>query len=754
MSATAAVEGTAPRREPGAAEVKSRLRAVELVLDAALAGLRNGTFHELVRQRPGLVRRLARHHGPVIRGSGGEAFDGADAEVHTARVLLCWLMTQLRPDLEPSFEGIHRDAWLNLTNWRPALAVMTHAGLVAVPEFRDRYRRRPDEASIDNLCGIWGVGVSTYYRYLERAKRAMAAQLIEPPPNVARRLTLRRMAVVDVLARTPADTADRRNDWHARQAVRALSRRDPCSALWHRLQAGDAAGFIATLTTHAAQLAGDAEVDALVERIASTELSTRQRFDLWLARAALFRTRNAPEREQQSYEKALQTAHAAGDRLLLGLAYGALGRFYEPRDADRAFACYQDSVDFLREVNLISGDDSVAEHYATTLIRLAWLYALRNDPRSKTVLDQAEQLRQQFSIAPEVAGLLEQTWGEYWRRAGDLSAALAHKHRALNLFERIGDQRSILVTYLNLSSLYGEARQFDRAIGYAQRILDVAQRHVVEPATLVSTHLTLGLNHFWQGQVDRAIAHYQTALELSGRSQLRVHAYRAHHNLAEAYFTRFRDAADTDDERRGDAHVQTLLAAPATEATPALIEATRGLKAQVMAAVKDESVNRLMPGEAAAHPAEMTAVERERAVLAVPGAPEQHVRARLALANAYLAISVKEREAARQLIERHQLGSRFASELGQLRETFNRELTLEQRLLASWKRDGADLLDDTRRAALIERLLRDGVINKSGYADVCAVSPATASKHLAALAERGLLEQTGKGPSTRYRLPP
>jgi Fic family protein len=54
---------------------------------------------------------------------------------------------------------------------------------------------------------------------------------------------------------------------------------------------------------------------------------------------------------------------------------------------------------------------------------------------------------------------------------------------------------------------------------------------------------------------------------------------------------------------------------------------------------------------------------------------------------------------------------------------------------------------------VIAHLLRDRAINKSGYADLCNVSPATASKHLSTLTERGLLQQTGKGPSTRYRLP-
>ena len=49
--------------------------------------------------------------------------------------------------------------------------------------------------------------------------------------------------------------------------------------------------------------------------------------------------------------------------------------------------------------------------------------------------------------------------------------------------------------------------------------------------------------------------------------------------------------------------------------------------------------------------------------------------------------------------------------------------------------------------------MASGYVNKSGYAELCALSPATASKHLGTLAERGLLVQTGKGPATRYMLP-
>jgi hypothetical protein len=162
--------------------------------------------------------------------------------------------------------------------------------------------------------------------------------------------------------------------------------------------------------------------------------------------------------------------------------------------------------------------------------------------------------------------------------------------------------------------------------------------------------------------------------------------------------------------------------------------------------------DRLIPVEYAAHFEEMSDIQRLRTSLAVPQPAAQQVRTHLAIARAYLAIAGKEREAALALAERHGLQNDFAPELEALRETFSRELTKEQRLAQSWGERSNDLLDADRRQLVLAQVLAQGSINKSTYAEVAAVSLATASKHLGLLAERGLLVQTGKGPSTRYLL--
>jgi tetratricopeptide (TPR) repeat protein len=677
--------------------------------------------------------------------------DGDDG-VGQGRLLLRWLVTQLRPDQESTFERIDREAWLNLTSWRPMLAVMCQAGLAPIPEFRDRYRRRADEIAMDNLCGLWGVGASTYYRYLERGKRLMAAIVRDAALTPARTFSLRRMIQLETYAKLGLNSDEQRARWHSRQAERSLREKDVASSLWHDIQCRDSASFVDTLRVRAPDLASNVEVDALVERLAAMPLHERPRVELWLARGVLARTRNAIDRELHCYQQALQVASESTDPLLLGMASGALGKYFESRDSDRAFAYYEDSAEFLRKAAPDLADRGAVGHYLTTLVRLAWLYAIRSDPRSKAVLDRAEELRNRADVPDEVLGILEQTWAEYWRRAGDVAQALEHRHRALITFERLSDQRSILVTYLNLCIDYGQAKDFARAIDYGQRIFAAADARAVEPATLASAHINLGVAYFGQGKHERAIEQYQLALDRCLQADLPMRANLAHYNLAEVYYRRYSSSREPEDERAGDAHVAAVIAAPAAASTPALLKAARSLKSEVLGTASAVSTDGLMPQEAAVHLEEMSEVQRQRAVLAVPMAPQAHARAHLAIANAYLAISTKEREAAQHLIQRHRLGDQFAAELGRLRETFDRNLSREQRCFAQWQNEANDLLDEARRAAVVARLLRDGAINKSAYAELCNVSPATASKHLSTLTTRGLLQQTGKGPSTRYLL--
>lgn len=725
----------------------------DAVLGAALAAHRDGTLGELMRRRPRATRWVVRRLLQPVLDCGGEALRGPQGEVLALQWLLAWAVAQMRPDGRPGFDDIGREAWLERTSWRPMLAVMCHHGFAPVQAFPDRFRARADESPADHLCGLWAVGPSTYYRYLDKGRRQLAELLLAP--SCERLLSLRDAMQRRAWAVLGLQEPAARRAWHHALARRALVEPAPAAALWHLLQAGDAEGFLQALQRFRVELGHDALVDALLERLSALPLAARQRAGLCLAQAALARIRGQEERERQGYEQAQRIASAAGDQLMLGVVCGELGKFFEPRDGERAFACYQDSAEFLRRAG-VADDPARDGHreglhaYVSTLVRLGWLHVLRNDPRSKAVLERAEALR--GALDDQSLAQLEQAWGEYRRRDGDLRAALEHKHRALNLYERLGDTQAVVKTWCNLSLLYGDAKDYPRAIEYSQRVLTLAERSAVEPETVASTHLNLGGTFFWQERWDEAIAQYTAGLARAEAAHLHVLTGRAHYNLAEAFYKRFQLHGREDDERRGDVHAAAGQLVWAREGDQAAVAATRELKTDILGPREGGHVDRLLPGEWAAHLGEMVEVERERARLALPLPPEEHVRAHLAIARAYLAVAAQEREAALALVERHGLGGGFVAELDALRATFDRTLTREQRLAACWREHAAEMLDDERRAALLDRLLDAGFVGKSGYAELCGVSLATASKHLGMLTQRGLLQRTGQGPSTRYLL--
>lgn len=725
------------------------------VLSAALDAHREGRLAVALAQHPAATAWLVRHFlGPILR-TAGDALEPGRAMADAAAMLLGWAASRARPDGAPELVVDDRAAWLDRTSWRPALAVMCHYGFARIPDFRDRYYRRPDESPAETLCGLWNIGQSTFYRHLERGKALAVQALLEHRRDRRHGLSIREFAQRQAYVRLGLDR-EAAQPWHLRQAADAAHQGDALSALWHFRAARHYDRCFALIQRHVAALAGEPELEHELQALEREVIEPRGQVALLLTEAAVRGAQGRDGHQGDLYTRALRAATSAGDALAIGVAYSHLGKYHEPRDFDRAFACYQDSVDFLRRANLEAPagdvDLNAREEYVGTLTKLAWLYALRNDPRALAVLERADAARERWTIGDEATALLEQAWGEYHRRAGDLAAALEHKQRALNVYERLGDQQGILKTYVNLGLIHADRRDFDVAIRHYRRVLELAERFAAGPEVITSTHLNLGASHYWLGDYDAAIAQYQRALQLSVESGLSRNARWAYFNLAEAHYTRFGQTRDAADEEAGDHYRADARRMAATDNDPAFVAAVDAIKDRILGEGAGMHYDRLIAAEQLMYPAEAQALERERAVLAMPGQPEDHIRAHLVIARAHLAIGAREREAALSLIETHGLSGAFAAEIRELRDTYERELSREERLAALWKAKAADVLAGGRLDAVLGHVLQRGWINKSAYAAACDVGLATASKHLARLTELGLLRQEGRGPSTRYVL--
>ena len=317
------------------------------------------------------------------------------------------------------------------------------AGYVSVPDFPRQYRRRSGEPALENLCGLWGVGQSTVYRLMDRARRQMAQVLLEPAASAKRLLSLRAAVIGELMRRRGDIDGLGSADWHARQAEMALRDGDAATALWHLWRAQEWPRFARVLHGRASELVGAPETDLLADLALAQTLSPRAAVDLWLARAALARLRGGTEGELRAIERARQAAQAAQEPLLQGIAQGALGKFYESRDTERAVACYQDSVECLRHGGLEPGDVDALVHAITSYYRLAWMYLLRNDERSQGRARPAPRnLRAESPCARQPCWACWSRCGrEYWRRSRQpCSARWSTGYRALNdLRTPVGD---------------------------------------------------------------------------------------------------------------------------------------------------------------------------------------------------------------------------------------------------------------------------------------------------------------------------
>ncbi len=732
-----------------------RLRLAEELIDAAIGALRQGTLGALIREHSRAARWMLRHARRLVLGVAGEALPPGDAGLETqVQWLLRWAVAQLRPDQLRGLEDIPRAAWAGQAAWRPVLALACHAGMLDVAEMPERYRRRAGESAADNLCGLWGVGPSTFYRCMDRAQTAIA-QLSLQALSVPRRLALREGLLVELARAGCWRDETQRLAWHHRRMQVCELGGDAASALWHALQAGDAQAALGGVQRQSSALAAEPDADALLERLAAMDLPTRARFDLWFVRALMARTRQAPERELAACQAALRLAEASRSELMRGEAFFALGRCHEARDGERSRSCYVDSLRHLAAAAAV-GEAPAAEVSATRLQTLAWLalaQVRRNEPAARETLDEAEALMAGVGATDDLRALLAQARGAYWRISGEPERAREAWMLALNVFERLGDQRSVLATNSNLMLLYAEARDLARLEASAQRIFAVAARQTLEPAILIGAHGNLGYGYSLAERYDQAIVHYRNTVAIADAARSATEGNRARCNLADACYYQFLKTGDPALEREADELVAQVLNAPETTVTPTLLETARGLKSYVLGHLPQQSVDHVLDDEAAAHLEEVAAIQRHREAIAAGAAGRDKLLAQLGIARAYLEIADRERQAAFALAEGLKLADDLAPELDGLRAYLGGGRTGPGALTEQWRHAAGDLLDAARCRAVAERLLRDGVLGKSSYGDAAGVAPATASKHLAQLMQRGLLVQTGRGPATRYRLP-
>ncbi|MGL5002228.1 MAG: hypothetical protein ACRDAM_04750, partial [Casimicrobium sp.] len=239
-------------------------RAHARCLDLMLAAHRNGDMAALCAKRPQTALWFLRQYAHPMLWD----IDWAESPSISAALSrwLDWGLTQIRPDNAPPDHEIERKAWLGAVAWRPYVALAAHFGFVTVPDMPERYRARKDEPPFERLCGVWNIAPSSFYRYVDRGRRALAKQLFAPLSRnrlaslcdfAARRD--RSLVPVKANSLTDASLVGPRFSFH-------LYRLAP---LWAAIRADDAPSVVSMLMRDVCHLASYEYVDVLLDRVAT-----------------------------------------------------------------------------------------------------------------------------------------------------------------------------------------------------------------------------------------------------------------------------------------------------------------------------------------------------------------------------------------------------------------------------------------------------------------------------------------------------
>jgi tetratricopeptide (TPR) repeat protein len=716
-------------------------------LDLLLAAHRNGDMATLCARRPrAAVWFLRQYAHPMLW-----EIEWGDSASMTASLSLWldWGLSQLRPDNAPTTQAIDRKAWCGSAAWRPYLALAAHYGFVSVPEIPERYHARKDEPPFERLCGVWNIAPSSFYRYVDRGRRALAKRLFTP-------LTRNQLAsLCDFTLRhghdvkkmrppTPSDTSlvGPRFAFH-------LFRLAP---LWTAIRSADAVSVMSILDRDVSRIAGYEHVDLLLDRVAAMSLSPSANIEVALHRAHVCRVQNRADAEQHFLCVALRAASEINDRRALARVYAAQARAIETRDVDRAMVALRASIELY---DAICGEscapiETARRERIATMLRLAWLYIKRNDPKAQIIIEQCEESIDTATHDLETLASLAQARAELARRSGHLQDAVESNLRALQYFERTSNEAQILKVTGTVVLLYGELRKLDLAIEYANKIFSYLQQRRVEPYVVAATHLNLGIAYFWCDRFDDAICAYEKALAIAAEANLRPLMGRAHYNLAEAFYRRYQLKNTLSDERFGDSHSSLSQAIWEQSNDRSAVEATKNLKRAALGEQAHLVYDRMLPAELAIHFDEMHRIQSQR--LAFERATSQEAKAltQLKIACEYVDIAVKERDRALALLDRAKTSAAITTQLDCITAAFNRSLSHEESLAETWRQRSLGVIASDKLHAVTQHIVQYGAIKKSQYATLCCVSPATASKHLALLATRGLLVRANRGRATAF----
>ncbi len=234
-----------------------------------------------------------------------------------------------------------------------------------------------------------------------------------------------------------------------------------------------------------------------------------------------------------------QQALGAPDLQTKALAYYRRAKAFEQTNSDESMAHYARAIQLLEAGSASMAADKRLTLLSNIYIDRAWLQMqvradlLRAETdllRARTLLDSAPALRDQ-----PVWCDLYNALGEFYHRTGKPALAEEHSWQAWLAANEARDLERMSKTAHNLGLVYMDnLRQYDRALEYLRKSEDLARRTGNRQMEGLSA-MSIGVCHYWLGDLRAALTQYETAAAIFGESGNHALLARTHFGLAEAY---------------------------------------------------------------------------------------------------------------------------------------------------------------------------------------------------------------------------
>jgi two-component sensor histidine kinase/predicted Zn-dependent protease len=231
-----------------------------------------------------------------------------------------------------------------------------------------------------------------------------------------------------------------------------------------------------------------------------------------------------------SYLDSLEAAYLRVDidtikfEILNDLAY-----YWHTRSLNKSLGLATDGLEMARAAGNMLWEGRFQITQGATLLRMEKLDS------AQAVLQKARK-----KVKDEDLPLLLTQEGYIYERRGDLDMATEKAYEALNLGERMNDERAIAVAYSDLSNLFWKYERFEEGLEFGLKSIDLFESRGLNDMDYDFTLYVVGNNYRELGNTEKALNYFNHSIAMGER-------YGFYNNLSDAYISLIDLYADEGD---------------------------------------------------------------------------------------------------------------------------------------------------------------------------------------------------------------